>query len=173
MADDSGKSLVHIHALLLSLDNEGNLLLNTSGRMAGQIANGNTPRFGGKLIPSEVGISAAQGASTNIANVTFQVQDLAGNAVAGVFNLDILLSDAATGAGLTGTTASGGIAAAASGGTVIGTYTSAKALRVQTNTSGAFVLAITDSAHTGFYPVAFHLGATFVGAQLVAANYHP
>lgn len=169
---DAGKKLINIHARFLAIDNDGNLLLGTTGELAGQVALGNIPHFGGHGIPSEVVITNGVGASSNICNVTYQVSDLEGNAVSGIFDLDILLSDASTGAGLTATTASGGIAAASSGGTVIGVLTSAKALRVQTNTSGAFILAITDSAKTGFYPVAFHDNSNFVGAQLTSASYH-
>jgi hypothetical protein len=174
MADDSGKRFIQIHGSWLAIDNQGNLLLDTVGRVPGQQVNGGTPHFGGHSIPSEVGISNGIGASSNICNVTFQVQDLSGNAVAGVFNLDILLSDAATGVGLTATTPSGGIAAVATDGTVIGVLTSSKAVRVQTNAAGVFVLAITDTAKTGFYPVANSnvSGATFVGAQLTTASYH-
>ena len=168
----AGKKLVELHSPLLGIDGQGNLLLDTSGKLAEQIQLGNIPQFAGKGIPTGVAITNAVGASANIANVTFQVQDVAGNAIAGVFNLDVWLSDAATGAGLTATTASGGIAAASSGGTVLGVETTSKAVFAQTNTSGAFVLAITDTAKTGFYPAASLNTTATVGAQLTTASYH-
>jgi hypothetical protein len=168
----AGRRLIEIHNPLLAIDGLGNLCLDTQGKLAEQIAAGNIPAFGGKGIPTGVVISAAAGAVQYYSDVTFQVSDLTGTAVAGVYVFDIWLSDAATGAGLTGTTASGGISAETSGGVVLSVYTAAKALKVQTNTSGAFVLRIIDSAKTGFYPVANVDIVPNIGAQLVAANYH-
>ena len=167
-------NLVELHSPLLGIDGLGNLNLGTVGKLAEQVAKSNLPQVIGPKLPTAVGITNGVGASANIANVTFQLQDALGAAVAGVFEFDIMLSDAATGLGLTATTASGGIAAASSGGTVLGVLTTSKAVRVQTNASGAFILAITDTAKTGFYPVAYvgaYLQAT-VGAQLTTASYH-
>lgn len=166
-----GVILDSIEGTLIGLDAVGNLVLNTKGKMP------TTPPRGaggvvGRGIPYNLAISAAAGAA-NVSNVSYQVQDVEGNALTGVFIFDILLSDAATGAGLTGTTASGGIAAAASGGAVIGVLTTSKALKVQTTTAGLFKLAITDTSKTGFYPCAqlSHAQTIQVGAQLVAGNY--
>jgi hypothetical protein len=113
---------------------------------------------------------AAGGA--NVSNVTVQVVDSAGNALAGVFNFDLWLSDAATGANVTATTASGTVTAGASG-VVIGTYTAKKSLRVQTDTTGKFILAITDTAKTGFYVAGQMPGAgqTVISSVLVTGNY--
>ena len=171
----AGINLAEIHSPHIGIDGLGNINLGTaSGSMAEQVQKGNLPQIVGKNIPSAVAISNAVGASSNIANVTFQLQDVKGNNVAGNFEFDILLSDAATGLGLTATTASGGFAAASSGGTIIGTLTTSKAIRVQTNSSGAFILAITDTAKTGFYPVAYYspYGQATVGTQLTTASYH-
>lgn len=167
----AGVILVELHNRLIGLDDKGNLVLNTSGIMPGNT--GQTPFVVGKNIPSTIAISAAKGASANICNVTFQVQDALGNSLSGNFAFDVLLSDSATGFGLTATTPSGGVAAATSGGTVLGVDTTSKAVFVQTNSSGAFVLAITDTAKTLFYPVAlgFNQFPAFVGAQLATANY--
>ena len=167
----AGKTLVEIHRPLCGIDGLGNFNLNTVGKLNEQVQAGNIPIFGGKGIPTNVTITNAQGATSNICNVTFQVTDTSGNAVAGFFSLDVWLSDAATGGGLTATTASGGIAAAASGGAVFGVETTSKAVFVQTNSSGAFVLAITDTAKTGFYPVACINVVPTVGAQLTSASY--
>jgi len=132
------------------------------------------PGVMGKNIPFNLAISAAAGTPTsNISNVSFQMQDRTGAALAGVWEFDLYLSDAATGVGLTATTASGGIAAAASSGTILGVLTTSKALRVATNAAGLFTLAITDTAKTGFYPCAFPVPGfpVQVGTQLVTGNY--
>ena len=166
----SDPTLIEIHRPLLGITVSGNLKLDTIGKLAGQVAAGNVPVFGGKGIPSGVTISNAAG-TTNISNVTFQVSDLDGIAVAGNYSLMLLLSDATTGLGLTTHTASGGIAAASSGGTVILAEVASKALHVQTNSAGAFVLAITDSAKNLFVPVAYWAGRSSIGAALTAGSY--
>ena len=164
----AGYRLINIHGPLLSIDDEGNLLLDTKGREAGQIAGSNIPAFGGKGIPSQIVISNAAGTS-NIADVTFQVSDLAGTAVTGNYVFDVLLSDVSTGLGLTAQSPSS--AAAASGGTVLESLTASKNLRVQTNSGGNFVLAITDAGKHHYYPVAYYGGRTFIGGQLTDASY--
>jgi predicted RecA/RadA family phage recombinase len=116
-------------------------------------------------------VPAAGGA--NITLITITMRDANGAAVAAPVNFDVWLSDAATGAGLNAVDASGTVVAAAGGGTVLGTYTAKKALRVQTTAAGTFVLQITDTAKTGWYPCVQvpGTGRTIVGAQLVTANY--
>lgn len=168
------RRMIDLHNRMLAIGFNGDLVLDTVGLTAGQIQNGNIPHLMGKGIPSEFLIGNGIGASANIANVTFQLSDAGGNAVAQPLIFDIWLSDAATGAGLTATTASGGIAAVASDGTVWSVQTAAKALRVQANASGLFTLAITDTAKTAFYPVAQNpmSGLITVGAQLTTASYH-
>ena len=162
-----------VESNLLFIDDQGNLHLSTIGKLVGQFTAGNIPIYGGKGIPTNVTITNAAGGTQYYCDVTFQVADLHGNAVAGVFNLDVWLSDAATGAGLTATTASGGIAAETAGGAIFGTMTASKAVFVQTNASGAFVLRIVDSAKTGFYPCASLNTTPTIGAQLTTASYHP
>jgi len=124
------------------------------------------------LYDATVEISAAAGGADE-ALVTFSVVDANGVAIAGVHHLDILLSDAATGAGLTATTASGNVEAATDAGLVIDTYTAKKALRVQTLADGTFILSITDTSATEFYPVAInpYTGNAVVGTQLAAEDY--
>jgi len=164
------KIIKEIESNLCGLDNDGNLRLDTKGSMAGQIADADVPQFGGKGIPTQVAISNAAGTS-NISNVTFQVTDIDGTAVSGNFLLDILLSDATTGLGITGTTPSGGIAAAASGGEVELVMTVSKAVRMQTAAGGKAVLAITDSAKHAYVPVAYYLGRSFIGAALTTGSF--
>lgn len=123
-------------------------------------------------MPANITFAAAAG-GTNVCEVTITVKDAAGATIAGVFNFDIWLSDAATGEGLTATTASGAVAAKSASGTDLVTLVAKKALRVQTLATGVYILSITDSAKTGFYPCAQlpSTGATKIGTQLVTGNY--
>ncbi len=166
----AGVKLIEIHSPLFGIDGQGNLLLDTQNKLAEQIAAGNIPGLKGAGIPTNVGITNAAGGTQYYCAVTFQVQDIYGNPVKAVFDYDITLSDAATGAGLTGTTASGGISATT--GIVLVVLTAAKALRVQTDANGKFVLQIIDSSKTAFYPVAFFEKVAIVGAQLTTSSYH-
>lgn len=125
-----------------------------------------------KPLPQKVTITPAAGGS-NVCEVTITIKDARGVAIAGVFNFDVWLSDAATGAGLTGTTASGAVAAKAASGTDLVTLVSKKALRVQSLGTGVYILSITDSAKTGFYVCVQvpGLGKTIISDVLVTGNY--
>lgn len=129
---------------------------------------GETPH----LWPVFATITPTAGAST-VCNLKVQMQDASGNALPGIYNFDMWLSDAATGAGLTGTTASGGIAAVAASGVVLTALVASKLIRAQTKADGSFTLAITDSARTLFYPCMQTPGdgQTVAGAQLITGNY--
>ena len=122
--------------------------------------------------PSVLSLSAAP-AATNVSEVTITVKDALGATVPGVFAFDLWLSDAATGAGLTATTASGAVAAKAANGTDITVYTAKKSQRVQTLSTGIYILSITDTAKTGFYVAAIAPsgGKTYISSQLTAASY--
>jgi hypothetical protein len=143
--------------------------INSTGLFTAATLNvtGATEQNGVKL-GSNATLTPAAG-TANISNVTLQVVDGAGASVASVFNLDVWLSDAASGAGLTGTTASGTVTTTT--GIVLQTYTAKKALRIQTDATGKAVLAITDTAKTGFYVAVALGGKAIVGAQLVTGNY--
>lgn len=108
---------------------------------------------------------------SNKTKVTCQLVDIEGASVAQVMNMDLWLSDAATGAGLTATAASGAVAAG-SAGADIATLTSKKALRVQTDATGVYILSITDTGKTA-YKVCAQMpdGAVVVGATLATASY--
>ena len=82
-------------------------------------------------------------------------------------------NNAATGAGLTGTSASGTVQAKAASGTDLQAVTAKKHLRVQTLATGIYTLEITDSGKTGFYVCAQNpqTGVTEVSAQLVTGDY--
>ena len=123
-------------------------------------------------MPASITFTPAAGGA-NVCEVTCAVKDAAGATIAAVFTFDLWLSDAASGAGLTGTTASGTVTAKAASGIVIATNTAKKALRVQTLATGIFILEITDTAKTAFR-VAVDLpsvGNTVVSAALVTGNY--
>jgi hypothetical protein len=141
-------------------------------KLAGTAITPTAAEINGRLTgqPQTATISPAAG-SANVCLVTITIKDGTGAAATGPVVFDVLLSDAATGAGLTATTTSGAVAAGASG-TDLATLVSKKALKVQTTAAGVYVLSITDTAKTGFYPVVQIPGLkAVVGAQLVAGNY--
>jgi hypothetical protein len=124
-----------------------------------------------KTVGLKVTITPAAG-SANVCLVTFQVQDGQGNNVAQAFELLVYLSDDPAGNGLTATTASGTVGAGANG-TDLSAKVSKKAIDVLTDTTGKYILSITDNAKTGFYPCCTTPGTGVVqaGAQLVTGNY--
>lgn len=123
-------------------------------------------------LAADVTFAYATGAA-NVSEVTITVVDAAGSTIAAPFTLTVWLSDAATGVGLTATSASGTVQAKSASGDDFGTLTAKKALVVQTLATGIYILEITDTAKTGFYPSAVvpGTGATAVGAQMVTGDY--
>ena len=123
-------------------------------------------------IPANVTFAYAAGAS-NIAEVTITVVDAAGTAIAEAFSLDVWLSDAATGIGLTGTAASGTVAAKTASGEDREAVTAKKHLRVQSLATGIYILEITDTSKTAFYPCAIvpGTGKTAIGAAMASGDY--
>jgi hypothetical protein len=124
----------------------------------------------GVAVGLAVTITPASGAA-NVCNITMQVQDLNSVNCATVFDLSVWLSDAATGAGLTAVTASGGLAVTT--GTQLLAKVAAKALDTLTDATGKMVFSITDTAKTGFFVCVIvpGTGLVFVSAQLITANY--
>ena len=106
--------------------------------------------IGNKEIPSDIAFAIAAGGA-NVSEITISVTDISGNVITGVHNLTVILSDAATGVGLTGTSASGTVQAKSASGTDLAALTAKKALVVQTLVDGTYILEITDTAKTGFY----------------------
>lgn len=118
-----------------------------------------------------IAFSAAAG-SANVCLVTCQIIDNEGFSVASAEEMEIWLSDAATGLGITATTASGAVAAGASG-TDLAVLVTKKMIRAQFDATGKYILSITDSAKTLFVvavKLAKHAKAR-VSAALVAGNY--
>lgn len=122
--------------------------------------------------PASVALDIAAGA-TNVCEVTITAKGAGGATAAGVQVLQWWLSDAETGAGLTGTSASGAVTTKAASGADLGATSAKKAGFIQTKADGTAILSITDTAKTGFYlcirPVA--VAAATVSRQLVAADY--
>jgi hypothetical protein len=114
-------------------------------------------------------VVAADG--TNATLVTITMHNSSGRAVPCEFG--IRLSDAATGVGLTATTASGAVGDKTAGttGQVIATEVSKKALRVQTTATGTYGLSITDSAKTAFVIVVVLAGLIMPVKTLATASY--
>lgn len=123
-----------------------------------------------KGLPFGYTVTPAAGAA-NVCEVTIQAKDANGDNLTHVAPLLVWLSDAATGAGLTGTTASGAVQAKA-GSTDLGVLTAKKALLVQTSAAGVYVLSITDTAKTLFKVCVQSLsGGTPAIATLTADDY--
>lgn len=112
-------------------------------------------------------------AAANVSEIKIQAVNKDGVAIAGVFNLRVWLSDASSGVGLTGTSASGTVTAKAASGTVNAALTAKKAMDVCTLADGSFTLEITDNAKTLFYVAASNpsTGLAVVSRKLVAGDY--
>lgn len=123
-------------------------------------------------VPASFSFTPSAGAA-NVCNVLVTPLDFAGNALTGVREFEIFLSDAATGIGLTATSASGTVTNKTSEGTVLTALTAKKHILAQTKAGGTFTLEITDASKTLFY-VACRIplsGKMSVSDQLITANY--
>lgn len=120
---------------------------------------------------ANVTMVAAAGAS-NVCEITLTLKDAAGATIASPRPLLFWLSDAATGAGLTATSASGAVTAKAASGADFGAISAKKALFFQPLATGVGIVSITDASKTQFYPcVQLPNGKIVVGTQLQTANY--
>jgi len=133
---------------------------------------GNSLQFNNATVPTKVAFSIAS-AGSNISEITITFQDATGATVAVANPFLLWLSDAATGAVLTTTAASGTVTAKSASGDDFGALTAKKAFIAQSLATGVFILEITDSAKTGFFvcvqnPVT---GEVNVSDQLVTADY--
>ena len=102
-------------------------------------------------LPASFTFAYASTGGSNVCEVSIQAKDAAGVAMTRACIVLIYLSDANTGVGVTGTTASGAVTAKANSGTDMGAITAKKVLLAQTKADGTFVLSITDTSKTGFY----------------------
>lgn len=151
---------------------EGGQELHIGGPAPGPAGNGAAVVIGANSTPVGYVATITPAASTsNICLVTIQFQDGLGNNLGVPVVFDLWLSDAASGAGLTATTASGAVAAG-SAGTDLDAMVAKKAIHALTDATGKYVLSITDTGKTGFFvAVAGGFNNTIVSAQLVTGNY--
>lgn len=118
-------------------------------RQAGS-GRGNAPFYEDENIATLVSFGIAAGGA-NVSEITITLLDGAGNTVVAPQPILVWLSDAATGAGLTATSASGTVTAKSASGEDMGALTAKKALIAQPLATGIFILEITDTAKTGFF----------------------
>ena len=118
----------------------------------------------GVRVPTTAAFTIAAGAA-NVTTVSVSFRTAQGVAINNVFPFEIWLSDAATGAGETATSASG--TPAITTGTQYRILTAKKAWLAACNSSGVAVLTITDTAKTTFY-VAVRLPTGVVVSRILA-----
>lgn len=105
--------------------------------------------------PATVDIALAASATTDGMDITLTVQDADGNTIAGVFLLHVWISEAATGAGLTGDTYSGDVTVVS--GEEVQEITSKKEFIVRTAATGiATMLAVASANPTDQYVCVAH-----------------
>lgn len=97
----------------------------------------------GASVIGSVSFSVAAGAS-NVCILTGTIKDRLGATIAGVRELEVYISEAATGVGVTADTYSTG--ASITTGTIVAALTANKVWRLLTNSSGVFAISITDTA---------------------------
>ena len=121
---------------------------------------------------ADITIGFTAGAS-NASTVAITVKDAAGNAVSEPYLLDVWLSDAATGLGLTATASSSAAAIVSGYGSIFTINTAKKCWDVQTNASGEARITITDTAKTRFYVGVRdpRSGRSLVSAKMATADY--
>lgn len=137
-----------------------------------QAGDGNSPFFEGVNATTTNSFTIAS-AAANVTEIAIAMLDGNGDAVAVALPMTVWLSDAATGAGLTATSASGTVQAKSASGADFGVLTAKKALIAQPLATGIYTLEITDTAKTGFYVCVQNpfTGAVSVSRQLVTGDY--
>jgi len=100
---------------------------------------------GGTETVGAVSIALAASSTTDGMDITVTVQDAQGATIADVFTLDLWMSEASTGIGLTADTYSGTLTAGT--GAILDTHTAKKHFVVQTAATGVFVGTLVDSAN--------------------------
>ena len=137
-----------------------------------QAGDGNAPFIEGSNVSTDNSFTIAAGGA-NVCEIAIALLDGNGDAVAAPQPVTVWLSDAATGIGLTATSASGTVTAKTGGGADFGALTAKKALVAQPLATGIFTLEITDTVKTGFY-VAIqnpYSGQVSVSRQLVTGDF--
>lgn len=132
----------------------------------------NAPFFAGTNITTNVSFAIAAGGA-NVSEIAISLLDGASALVAQAQLFEVWLSDAATGATLTTTGASGTVQVKSASGDDFAVFTAKKALLAQSLVTGIYTLEITDSGKTGFYVCVRNpfTGLTEVSRQLVSGDY--
>lgn len=132
----------------------------------------NAPYSESSNIATIVGFAIAAGGA-NVTEVTITMKGGHGETVAAPEPMLVWLSDAATGVGLTSTSASGTVTAKSASGADFGALTAKKALIAQPLATGVFILEITDTSKTGFYVAVQnpYSGQAIISRQLVTGDY--
>ncbi|MCH7801925.1 MAG: hypothetical protein IIC24_10345, partial [Chloroflexi bacterium] len=111
-------------------------------------------------------------AGSDVSEITVTCKDADGATVASPSIFKLWLSDAATGVGLTGTSASGTVQAKSASGADFEVMSAKKLFQVQPLATGIYILEITDTAKTLFYVCAqTPHGEVKVSVQLATGNY--
>lgn len=174
-ASYSGQSKIYVKQQPAGTTINGNTVITEEVTDTGGLQN----RFGlnavnNVLTADQIAFTIAQGGSTGVCLVTITVTDNAGQPLANQpFDLDVILSDAATGVGVTATAPS--VSATITTGTTLNTYVTNKAYYAQTNASGQIVLTISDASKTHYFVMVqgCSLPFAYVSRQLQTADYHP
>jgi hypothetical protein len=101
----------------------------------------------GVVQPSTASIALAASATTDGMTITVTVLDAGGKPVPETTTFTLWMSEAATGAGLTGDTYSGDLTIVSGYGLILVPLTAKKAWIVQTNSSGVFKATLVDSGN--------------------------
>lgn len=132
--------------------------------------------LGGHNLPTDISFTFAINGTQYGTECEIAVLNAEGQVIPGVHALDVYLTDAADGTGVTATDPAGAITAKADSGTVLGVLTAKKAFRVITLPTGKFTLQILDDVTPVLLYVAASIptiGVVKVSRKTVAGDYKP
>lgn len=101
--------------------------------------------YDSKEVPAYVDVDIAASSTTDGMDITVAVKDKDGNTIAAPHALDMWMSEAATGIGLTGDTYSGDLTATA--GAIVAVGTAKKSWKIMTAATGIFTGTLVASAN--------------------------
>jgi hypothetical protein len=142
-----------------------NILTSLHGRLVGLDVNGSLivrSQVDGALITNAAG-------ATNVCTATIQLQNNEGAAVATSAVIDVWVSDAATGIGLTANANTSEVTATT--GTLMGISTADKAWKILTDATGKAVLSITDTGKHGTFVACSIPNRAAISVAAVACAY--
>lgn len=169
----SGQSKIYQKQQPESVTINGNTVTTEEVVAAGGLLNttGGLTAYKSKILPAIVSFAIAAGAA-NHSVITITIQDNGAQAITGTpFDLDVILSDLATGVGVTATAPSTSLTVTT--GTQLNSYVTNKALYVQSDTNGIIVINIFDTAKTGYFVMVQggQIPIPYISRQLVAGDY--